>query len=55
MELRCTIMTVDRESKVFAMHKKSRVELACAIMTVESESKVCAMHKTSRIKKAELS
>ena len=44
-------MTVDNESKVFAMHKKSRVELACAIMTIESESKVCAMHKTSRIRK----
>ena len=55
MELRCTIMTVDHESKVFAMHKKSRVELVCAKMTVESESKFCAMHKTSRIKKAELS
>ena len=48
-------MTVDSESKVFAMHEKSIVELVCAIMTVEGESKVCAMHKTSRIKKAEMS
>ena len=41
-------MTVDSESQVCGMHKKSRVELACAIMTVESDSKVCGMHKTSR-------
>ena len=49
MELGCAIMTVDSESQVCGMHKKSRVELACcAIMTVESESKVCGMDKTSK-------
>ena len=45
MELGCATMTVDSESQVCGMHKKSRVELSCEIMTVESESKVGPMHK----------
>ena len=39
-ELRCTIMTIESESKVNAMHKNERIETQFANMMVENTLKV---------------
>ena len=39
-ELRCEIMTVDSERKVYAMHENGRIEPQFAKMTVENTLKV---------------
>ena len=38
-------MTVESERKVYAMHKKNRMELGCTIMIAERVSKICKMLK----------
>ena len=44
-ELRCAIVTVESERKVYAMHKKNRIELGRTIMTAERVRKFCRMLK----------
>ena len=44
-ELRCAIVTVESERKVYGMHKKNRMELGCTIMTAERVRKICRMLK----------
>ena len=42
-------MTVEKESQVYGMHRKSRMEMGCPVFKVEKESKVCAIHKKNRM------
>ena len=42
-------MTVESERKVYAMHKKNRMELGRASITNDNDSNVCAMNKNIRI------
>ena len=48
-KLKCATMTVEKESQVYEIHKKSRMELGWPIFTAEKERKVCATHKKSRM------
>ena len=42
-------MTAEDESKVGAMHKKTRMELRSALTTANNDNEVCAMNKDIRI------
>ena len=42
-------MTAEGESKVGAMHEKTRMELGWALTTANNDSEVCAMNKNTRI------